>query len=396
MPTWMQRKLIAVLTLFVFLGLTLCAVAQTQTPTDQKPAEQKPADQKPAEAGGPQGEMGPIAVPKKKEDKPAPKLKPETVKNPPEIGDFSLRVSTAVVNVDVSVVTKDGQFIPGLKKENFKIYEDGVPQTVTNLEQTEAPITAVMLMEFAQPNFFVNQQTYAFLNNMLMSGYVFVQSTKKEDWIALVSYDIKPTMLVDFTQDKGEILNALNRMRVPLFSETNLFDALYDTIDRLETLEGRKYIIVVATGIDTFSKLTLDKILAKIKASRDITIYCVGTGGAFRAQYGDRLGPITSLNYLQAENQLNTFARMTGGRAYLPRFSGELPEIFRDIAQTIRNQYMVTYKPTNAKQDGTYRKIKVEVIAPDGGPLRVQNEKGKAIKFQVIARDGYRAKQVVE
>jgi VWFA-related protein len=386
-----------------FLSFIFCIIfsasAFAQSSGSSTPQQTPPPQQPPAEAGGPQGETGPVALPKKKPDeaKPAETEKPAKVKNPEGLENYSLRVNVPLVNVDISVITKDGQFIPGLKKENFKILEDGVPQNVTSFQQTEAPITAVMLVEFAQPNFMINQQAgYSSLNDMINASYYFVDSLKKEDWVALISYDMKPQLQQDFTQDKNQILGALHHLQIPGFSETNVFDALYDTIDRLEGIEGRKYIIYIGGGFDTFSKLTLDKILAKVKATRDITIYCVSTGGAFRAIYGDQVGAVQSLNYLQADNQLRTFAAMTGGLAYFPRFVGEFPEIFRDIAQTIRNQYTISYHPSNTKQDGTYRKLKVELQGENGGPLKIQDQKGKAMKFQVIAREGYRAKQVVE
>jgi VWFA-related protein len=348
-------------------------------------------------AGGPQGDIGPIAVPKKKPEEEKPKPKPEKIKNPEGLEDFSIRVNTQLVGVDVSVITKEGQFIPGLKKENFKVFEDGVQQKIEKLEQTEAPITAVMLLEFAQPRFGVNRQYGgSHIYDMLNASYIFAQSLKPEDWVGVVSYDMKPEMRLDFTQDKRQVMGALGSMRMPMFSETNLFDALYDTIDRLEGIEGRKYIVLISGGFDSFSKLTLDKIYAKIKTTRDITIYAVGTGGAFRALYQDSVGPLSSLDYLQADNQLKSFAAMTGGRAYFPRFIGEMPEIFRDVAQTIRNQYLISYKPSNPAQDGGYRKIKVELQAENGGPLVIQNEKGKKIKYQLIHREGYRARQVVE
>ena len=87
---------------------------------------------------------------------------------------------------------------------------------------------------------------------------------------------------------------------------------------------------------------------------------------------------------------------MTGGRAYFPRFDGELPEIFNDIGSDIRNQYTLAYHPTNTKLDGSYRKLKVELIAPDGGPLKVRDQKGKDVKVQIYAREGYTAKHQVE
>ena len=362
----------------------------TQSQTPQPQSGQKPAEA-PPEAGGPQGDIGPIAVPKKAPEEAKPAEKPAKVKNPEGLEDFSLRVNVPLVNLDVSVLTKDGQFIPGLKKENFRVLEDGVPQPITNFSQTEAPITATLLVEFANTN-------YNFVYDMLNAAYTFTGSLKPEDWIAVISYDMRSQILVDFTQDKRAVAGALSTLRIPGFSETNMFDALYDTLDRMEGIDGRKYVVLIASGRDTFSKLTLDKMLNKVKASNNITIYAVGTGQAAREYYDARgaMGPISRLDYLQADNQMKTFASMTGGKAYFPRFQGEMPEIFRDIAQTIRNQYTIAYHPTNSKQDGSYRKLKVELVGPDGSPLRVQNEKGKALKFQVIAREGYRAKQMVE
>ena len=77
---------------------------------------------------------------------------------------------------------------------------------------------------------------------------------------------------------------------------------------------------------------------------------------------------------------------MTGGRAWLPRFDGEVPSIMQDVAASLRNQYSMAYSPTNETLDGKDRKIKVDLVAPDGGPLTVLDQKGKKVKFQVYAR----------
>ena len=381
--------------------------AQTDQSSSSQNTVQKPAQTQPQEpeAGGP-NTIGPIAIPKKKPEESTPKQEEKpTIKNPKGLEDYSIHVATNLVAVPVTVVTKDGQFIPNLKAENFKVLEDGTEQKVSKLDQAEAPITAVMLLEFSKPDFFVNKQIYgAFMYDMFNAAYGFAQSLKKEDWVALVEFDMKPRMIVDFTQNKRDLLAGLNSMQVPLFSENNVFDALYDTIDRLEGVEGHKYIILIGSGIDTFSKLRLDQVFEKIKASRDITIYTISTGYAARDYYEARGGigrdtmerGVNQLTYLQADNQMHTWAQMTGGMYFKPRFTGEVPEIMAEIAQTVRNQYMLYYRPTNPAQDGSYRKLKVEVKAPDGGPLIVQDEKGKKLKYQVIYREGYRARQVVE
>jgi VWFA-related protein len=389
------------------LSTSAPAAAQTQDSTgaqqpDKKPenkpgqapdqsVNQQPGDTAPpSEAGGPGGDVGPYVVPKKKDEAPAPPpSKPKKIEGMP---DYSIRVDVPLVNVDVLVTTKDGQFVPGLKKENFRILEDGVDQKVTNFNQSEAPITAVMLIEFASTN-------YSYLRDALNSSYTFASQLKKDDWVAVVEYDMRTHILVDFTQDKREIMDALNTLRIPGFSERNLFDALYETLDRLDGTEGgRKYVILVSTGQDTFSKINYDTILKKVKATQNVTIYPVSIGRALRERVDARggVGPIQSLDFLQADNQMNTFARMTGGKAYFPRFDGELPEIFHDIGNSIRNQYSLAYRPSNAKPDGTYRKLKVELIAPDGGPLKVRDQRGKDVKVNIIAREGYTAKHVVD
>jgi VWFA-related protein len=248
-----------------------------------------------------------------------------------------------------------------------------------------------MLIEFASTN-------YYYLYDALNSAYSFANTLKKEDWVAVVAYDMKPQILVDFTQDKRAVLGALNMLRIPGFSERNLFDSLYDTLDRIDGIEGHKYVILISSGRDTFSKINLDQMIKKIKATQNVTIYAVSIGEMLRLMLESRgyAGGIQTTDWLQAQNQLNTFAKLTGGRAYFPRFEGELPEIFNSIGADIRNEYALAYHPTNTKLDGTYRKLKVEVVGPDGKPLKVRDEKGKEVKYQVIAREGYTAKHQVE
>jgi VWFA-related protein len=211
---------------------------------------------------------------------------------------------------------------------------------------------------------------------------------------------MQPHILLDFTQDKRAVVGALNQLRIPGFSETNMFDSLYDTLDRLDRVQGKKYVILVSTGIDTFSRLKLDAILKKVKDTKDVTIFPISVGGALRAvNDAPRRGmgiPVDRMDYLQADNEMRTFAAMTGGRAYFPRFYAEFAEIFQDIGADIRNQYSLAYHPINSKLDGTYRKLKVQVVAPDGGPLKVRDQKGKDQKIDIVAREGYTAKHTVE
>ena len=322
-----------------------------------------------------------------------------TAKKVEDIPDYSLKVNVPLVNVDVLVTTKDGQFVPGLKLENFRVAEDGVPQKVSKFSVSEAPITAVLLVEFANTS-------WPMLVDALNASYAFANSLRKNDWVAVAYYDMQPHILTDFTQDKSAVFGALNQLRIPGFAETNEFDALYDTLDRLDRIEGKKYVILVSTGIDTFSKLTLDKITKKIKDTKDVTIFPISIGWYIREMcevqhctgmiHGMASWGTKNIDYLQADNEMRNFAAMTGGRAYFPRFQAEFGEIFQDIGNDIRHEYTLAYSPTNTKLDGTYRKLKVEVVAPDGKPLKVRDQKGKDVKIDVVARDGYTAKHTVD
>jgi len=382
----------------VMLLVSMASAQSTPAPSQQPQQQPQPQDQTAPDAGGPTGDNGAIALPKKKdqpEDTPPPAPAQPKFKNPEGAGNFSLRIEVPEVTVDVGVLLeKTGQFVPGLKPSNFKLYEDGVEQKISGFKRVEAPITALLLCEFSNSNY-----TYAFLRDMRNSAWEFAQQLRPQDYVALMTFDMRTQIWLDFTQDKRQLLNAIQSLVIPGFNERNLFDALYEAEDRLSRIDGHKYIILIASGRDTFSKITLDKIYQKVKTTPDITIFAISTGGALRAmtEGGPGFGQqMRDIDYLQADNQMKTFAKMTGGMFFAPRFVGEMPDIFSDINKAIRSKYELVYHPTNPKQDGTYRKLRVELVDDEGQPLRMQDEKHKALKYDIIARDGYRAKQEVE
>ena len=320
---------------------------------------------------------------------------------PKQEQDYQITVEVPLVNVDVVVTDNQGGFITGLKRENFRILEDGIPQTVTNFAPTDAPITIVILMEFSK----LGYEYYAYQSRD--SAHWFLDFLGKEDWVALMSYDLKTRIEVDFTRSKFEVQSRLARMYFPGFNEANLFDAVLETLERLEDVKGKKAILLLASGCDTFSKHTLDDSLKRIKQT-DVTIFSIGIAREFfelldargglsaltGTGYCGEFAPIAGASrvaYYQAENQLRAFAEKTGGRAWFPRFVGEMPNVFRDVAAHMRNQYSLGYAPANRTRDGKFRKIKVEVLDNKGQPLVILNDKGKKVKLVVYAREGYTA-----
>ena len=104
----------------------------------------------------------------------------------------------------------------------------------------------------------------------------------------------------------------------------------------------------------------------------------------------------SNLTLVQADNQLRSFARLSGGRAYFPQFEAEFPGIYRDISAALRNEYSISFSPTNTVKDGKFRKLKVEIVGTDGQALQIVDPKGKEIKYQVRYREGYTASRAVE
>jgi VWFA-related protein len=385
------RRISPLLFLTVLAAAYATAWAQNPTTPPANPPAAPQPDQSSPDAG-PATDSGPLIIKKKSDaDNPPPAAAPAAPKNP-DNQTFSMRVDVPLVNLNVNVILdKTHQFVPGLKPNNFLVLEDGVEQKIDAVRVTQTPITAVMLLEFASTS-------WNHIQDMQQSAVGFYHSLRPDDYVAVITYDLRTHILADFTNNKDVLADSIRSLRIPGFSDTNLFDALYETLDRISRIDGRKYIILVGSGRDTFSKLDLDEILKKIKATPNVTIFSIGTG-ALSAEMGGGMGMRgggSRIDTLQAQNQLKTFATMTGGMYFYPMFLGEIPDIFSQINSSIRNQYVVTYRPSNTKNDGSYRHVQVLLVDNEGHPLQMQDEKQKPLKYSVIARDGYRAKLPVE
>ncbi len=314
-------------------------------------------------------------------------------KDTPE-GLPTFRSDVTTVQLDVAVLDNKGHFIPNIPRGNFRILEDNVPQQVSNFgANADAPMTVALVIEFS--NLYQQYWSQGWYET-LTAAYGFVETLKPEDYVAVVAYDLKTEILSDFTTDREKTNEAMQRLRVAGFSEANMYDALSDTAQRMSNIDGRKAIILISSGRDTFSKLTFDKARKSIQEA-GVPIYAISLLQALRLVAEPYMGDIERLDFLQADNQMNTFARESGGQAFFPRFVAEYPGIYAAVADSLRNQYSLAYQPSNQAKDGKYRKIQVELVDPaTGKPLRVVDQKGKPIKYSVIAKRGYTAPHEVE
>lgn len=338
-------------------------------------------------------------TPKKEgEQEPLPKdIEPVAPKDIEKIA-----ISTQIVNIDAVVYhKKSGQIVAGLKKPNFAIYADGTQQTITNFSTPEAPITVAMVVEYSKWSEMFGLYgsggyepgTYEVIRPTAMFLSQFIKPP--DDYVSVVAFDMRPTPLTDFTNDPSRLQQVVSLLlrNQPAFRETNLFDALNfvlmggrgdavvledsksDKADYagLASVQGRRRaVILIASGLDTFSKINYDK-ARKILQNAGVPVYIIGTGNLFKKKYGDQL-PATDgvfgmpgrMSWLQADNTLQTFARETGGAYFPVTFEGELPKVLSSINALLRSQYSLAFNPGDVR-DGKQHKLKVSVDVDGDG-----------------------------
>lgn len=317
------------------------------------------------------------------------------------INPSSISIGTDVVNVEAVVFNKKtGGIFQGLKKDNFEIYEDGIKQEIENFSTPEAPVTMVMVLEYSKLVDLLGSPTGGYFEpgrvEVLRPAFEFINRfVQPKDFISMVAYDIRPTPIVDFTDDRMKLQQAINLLirNNPAFSESNLFDTLKfvlrggtgDSVvleeNKTEKTEyaglyevnARTAILLVSSGIDTFSKINYDQ-ARKIVENSGVPIYVIGTGNFFLKKYDQYLDPGRGLEMygipdrmtlLQAQNTLKTFSDSTGGRYFPVTFPGEIPSVLQSISALVRNQYSLGYTPTNSRREGKRRKIVVKVNLGD-------------------------------
>src|ERR1043166_6108990 len=275
-----------------------------------------------------------------KPDAELPKIPSKLKKDPAktESGNVTqFKSDVDVVTLDVAVVDNKGHFIPGIPAGNFRVLEDNVPQQIRKVEMGEAPMTIAMVIEFS--NRFQRYYSNAWFQTLQLS-WGFVETLKPEDYVAIVAYDMRSEILCDFTTDKMKAREGLDRLKIAAFSEANMFDAITDTADRMSGIEGRKAILLIASGIDTFSRLTYDQTRKKLQEA-GVPVYSIGLMQLQREMSDMYMSGPQRMEFLQADNELRTFAKETGGAAYFPKFEAEYGQVFQALHQSLRDRKSV-------------------------------------------------------
>jgi VWFA-related protein len=382
------------------LGVSVPGQSRRQPPSSDQKKNKRPEDKKPEEKQEP--------------------LPTDLMGKPQEAEKVT--VTTNVVNVDAVVYNKKtGQPQMELKKGNFAIFVDGVQKDISNFSTPEAPITVTLVVEYSKISQILGS---AGTNGMEPGTYEVIRPTamflsqfiKPEDYVSVIAFDMRPTPITDFTNNPARIQAVINLLlrNSPAFSETNLFDALKLTLvggkadavvledSKSPTMEysgmvavpggRRRAVLLIASGLDTFSKINLDA-ARKIVQNSGIPIYIIGTGGMFLKLYDQYLDPargasisgipVDRMTFLQAENTMKTFAKESGGTFFPVTFPGELGAVLGSINAMLRSQYSLGFTPTDAR-DGKSHKILVKVDVDGDGQY---DDKAYVVK----AREVYNA-----
>jgi Ca-activated chloride channel family protein len=289
----------------------------------------------------------------------------------------------ATRTVVVSVQDPQGTLIPDLRPENFAVYENGVRQHNVTAEVAHAPITLAVLIE--------GGGRYLAVKKVLSTEIPFLlrplaDALMPDDKVGTFAYTETLRTLADFPQAHHALESVVTDVPAPGFREANLFDALVAVLDRLATTGGRKAVLLISTGIDTFSRATFGDVRAAAQRS-GTPVYCISLAGVVERSMVGSTSPIAKINWPRVKEQLKALANSSGGRAYLRDTELDVAAVYDDMMEHLRVRYVLTYPAPTANRDA--RTIRVDLVDPrTGAPLRVVDPSGKAITAKVaISRE---------
>jgi VWFA-related protein len=291
---------------------------------------------------------------------PSQTTRPVANANPQQQQD-TLSVNVNLVDLLYTVADKKGKFITSLKKEDFKVYEDGQNQAITNFTaETDLPLTIALVVDTSgsirDKLRFEQEAAIEFFYSTLHRG---------KDKGMIISFDSGVDLLQDFTDNPETLADAVRKIRAG--GGTSLYDAIYLAVnEKLANQPGRLVIILISDGDDNSSRISLTETL-ELAQRRNVAVYSISTNSA--AYFGSK-------DQDRGDKTLKRFSEETGGRPFFPEKIQDLAVSFQEIGEELRSQYRLAYIPSNNKADGTFRKIRIDVANKN---------------YKVKARTGYYA-----
>jgi Ca-activated chloride channel family protein len=296
--------------------------------------------------------------------------------------------ATGLVTLKLLVQDLNGYFIPDLRRDNFVVYENDVRQTNATVEIEHAPVSLALALEFGGRYPSLNK---ILANQVFEGGRQLIEAVGREDRIAIWKYADRPELITDFSQDHETLNTLLSSPQPPSVSEANLYDALIAILGRMREVDGRKAVVLLSSGVDTFSKAPFDEAL-KVAAISNTPVYAISFGEMLQ-RAADVFGTAAQsarIDWKRAKHELGEIARASGGRLYSPSISIDLSVIDDDIMENLKVRYVITYKSPAAGNLDSPRKVRVELVNPKtGGPIQIVDASGKTIHAHVVLEDSY-------
>ena len=301
-----------------------------------------------------------------------PALPQEPVQPPPNI-----RISVDRVNVGVVVTDSHGQFIGGLRPQDFHLFDGGVEQPITDFLSVDEPAQVLVLIE-------AGPAVYLLEGGHLKAVHALLNGLSPADRVAIARYNEAPEAILDFTSDKLTAAAALDQLRFNLgFGQLNLASSLATALDWLAHVPGKKSLILLSTGVDTSPPAAAQNLLVRLQ-STDVRVLAISLGGELRGakpperKHSKKDPPApektqaAAEGFAQADEELKAIAEANGGRTYFPRTTRDFAEVFTEIAQLVRHEYNLGFVPP--AHDGKFHSVEVRITgsattkSPNDGP----------------------------
>jgi VWFA-related protein len=305
--------------------------------------------------------IGAISLPANDDPKPPAKDSKALADASEAAGQRPIRIEVPLVLVNVSVIDPYNRFVTGLEKENFEIYEDDKPQTISHFSSEDVPLSGGVVFD-------ASGSMSDKIDKARTAVGQFFRTANPDDEFFLINFNDRPTRISDFTQDSNGIQNKLNFTAAK--GRTALLDAIYLGLHEMRKAQhARKVLLVFSDGGDNQSRYTERDIKREVKEA-DVQIYTVG----IYEPYSSRS---RTPEELAGPGLLTEIAESTGGRQFPVENPNDLPDIARKIGRELRNLYVIGYSPTNPDRDGKFRRIRVKLNPPRGlPPLQLFNKSG--------------------
>ena len=271
-------------------------------------------------------------------------------------GQYVFKSQVNEVVLPVIVTDTRRHIVTNLDKNNFSVYEDGQPQTIVRFSREDVPVSIGIVVD----NSGSMRTKRAAVTKAVLN---LIQASNPQDEAFVVNFNDDSYLDQDFTNSLGPLHEALDR--VDSRGGTALYDAVIASADHLAkgAKKEKKVLLVITDGVDNESRESLESAIRKVQDDQGPIIYTIGI-------LGDEPG------IKRAKRALQSLSDQTGGVAFFPKDLQEVDEISSEVARDIRNQYSITYKPTNARSNGGYRKVRVEARAQGYKDLQARTRDG--------------------